>query len=651
MKKLFTLALVLLVTVAGYSQVKSVSTKEDKNNVATMQQAPRMEAVNAYVQSQPTMTRTDGELDYSTYDWQSNCGARTWTIKWPDGKINFAYTQADDNSFTTRGTGIGTYDSDADEWIPLGGRIENEKTGFGSIARYKENGIVVAAHTASMCGLYIVEDKDNMAPGTVAVTSYLDPTYDPCWPNVMTSGPDRDIIHIVVTANAADGVSTNVPGAEGANTPIVYFRSKDGGQTWDVQNQVLPYMGSEYGLDWGSNICHWMETTEDNCLALVVNNAWSDCFVLRSYDDGETWEKVTFWHHPGVSTDMTDHMVAYPRWVSAQWGPNGDLCLAYEFNGTTGVPGSGSYYPTMGGVAFWSESMPYRSAEYAQYGYDPTNPNPPVEGQPFIMDSAYVYEDIYASWPLFSDGTHVEEGMLPEYFGYLCALTDDGEWESWDDATTWNIDDRSLHGAYNSGCVAMPVLAKVPGSDYDFVAVWSCMDENNMDGAGNFYYKLFAAYSGDAGLTWTNPKHITNDFMYQYNECVYAQAAVVGTTLVVAVQMDGETGTFVQSDDADGSNNYYQGLTFELNDLFPGAGVGVQEVSHNTHMSVYPNPAVEQLNVTLSQNADIVIYNIMGQNVMNVEGHAGVNSININNLNAGIYFISAGSDTQKFIVK
>jgi hypothetical protein len=29
----------------------------------------------------------------------------------------------------------------------------------------------------------------------------------------------------------------------------------------------------------------------------------------------------------------------------------------------------------------------------------------------------------------------------------------------------------------------------------------------------------------------------------------------------------------------------------------------------------------------------------------------GFNSINISNLNAGVYFISAGSDTKKFIVK
>ena len=647
MKKLFTLALVLLVATAGYSQVRKVSKNDAKSKVATMQVSQGTESfVN--VQSEPNMTRTDGELDYSTYDWQSNAGPRTWTIQWPDGKINFGYTMAIDNSFTDRGTGIGTYDSNEDVWIPLGGRIENEKTGFGSIARFKENGIVVAAHTSSMCGVFIVDDKDNMTPGSVAAASYLDPTYDPTWPSVMTSGADRDIIHVVATANGADGVSTIVPGAEGANTPIIYFRSFDGGQTWDKQNVILPYMGTEGGIAWGSNICYWMETTEDNCLALVVSNSWSDCFVLTSYDNGENWEKRTFWHHPGITTTM-DNWFMYPRWTSAQWGVDGELCLAYEFNGTTGEPGAGSYYPSIGGVAFWSENMPYHGESLPEWGCDPTNPKPMAPGQPFIMDSAYMFEDIYASWWLWSDATHP---MWNEYMGYLPALTDEGEVEPDPyNVMEFNIDDRSLHGAYNSGCVAMPVLAKVPGSDCDMVAVWSAMDENNMDGAGNYYYKLFASYTGDGGRTWAPQVHITNDFMYQYNECVYPQAAVVGTTLVVAAQMDGETGTFVQSDDADGSNNYYQGLTFELNDLFPGVGVGVPEVSHNTHMSVYPNPAVEQLNVTLSQNADIVIYNIMGQNVMNVEGHAGANSINISSLNAGIYFISAGSDTQKFIVK
>ena len=139
--------------------------------------------------------------------------------------------------------------------------------------------------------------------------------------------------------------------------------------------------------------------------------------------------------------------------------------------------------------------------------------------------------------------------------------------------------------------------------------------------------------------------------MYQWSECVYTQAAVVGHTLVVASQMDGTTGTYVQSDDDDASDCYYQGLTFDLDELFPEVGVGVNEVNNNTHMNIYPNPAVDQLNVILSQNAEIVVYNLMGQAVKTVEGHVGANTIDLSSINSGVYFISAGSDTQKFIVK
>ena len=633
MKKLFTLALVLLMATFGYSQVRQVSKNDAKNKVATMQVSKGMESFEN-VQIEPNMMRTDGELDYTTYDWQSNQGPRTWTIVWPDNKINFGYTMAADPSFTDRGTGIGTYDYNNDEWIPLSGRIENEKTGFGSIARYKENGIVVAAHTASNMGVYIVEDKDNMTPNSVPASLYTN-NGSYTHPAVMTSGANRDIIH-VFCGNFDD-----------STIPAKYWRSTDG-QSWDEAELVLPFI-EEAGADWGTNEYYWMETTEDNCLALVINSAWSDGMVLYSYDDGQTWEKKTFYHHPGVHTDFGETIFLYPRWTSAQWGMNGELCMAYEFNGSTGAPGSGSYYPGIGGVAFWSESLPYHGETQPPFGPDPANPVPPVAGNPFIMDSAYLYSDIYASLWLFSDATHP---MWDEYMGYLTPLDGDGNPEDPYTATEFNIEDTKLHGSYNSGCVAMPVLAKVPGSDYDYVAVWSAMDENHLDAtSGNFYYKLFASYTGDGGLTWAPQIQLTTDFMFDLSECVYPQAAVVGTTLVVAVQMDGAPGTFVQSDETEAGDNYYQGMTFELNDLFPDAGVGVPEVSHNTHMSVYPNPATDQIGVTLSQNADITIYNMMGQVVMTTEGHAGVNSINISNLTAGIYFVNAGSETQKIVVK
>jgi hypothetical protein len=642
MKKLFTLALVLLVPTAGYSQVRKTSIDNSKKKAATVQTTKGMESFEN-VQIEPNMMRSEGELDYSTYDWQTNHGFINRTVVWPDGKVNFAYTVSSQTNFSDRGTGIGTYDYQNDDWIQLGGRIESEKTGFGSIARYKDNGLVVAAHTATNMGIYIVEDKDNMTPNSVpnAIYTGSDVWSHPC---VTTSGPERSIIHMV-GAKFEDGEDEY-----GIAHGIRYWRSKDG-MTWDKEAVVLPFLTADYGTEHGTNSYYWMETTEDNCIGLVINTGYTDGMVLYSYDDGETWERKVYFHDPapGYVFGEDEPSFCYPRYTSALWNSNKELMLAYEYNYSDHA---GHYTPAYGGVAFWSEYMPFYGDENADYyyGFDPNNPMPPVHGQPFIMDSAYLYEDIELSNWFWSNSNHE---MWPEYFGYLTTLTDDGEWEDPYTATEWNIENVNdlgdLHGTYNVGNTGFPVLCKVNNSDSDLVAVWSSLDENNKDGANKYYFKLFAAFSGDAGLTWSHMKQLTTDFMYELSECVYPQAAVVGTTLIVAAQLDQETGTYVQNDESTPDDNYYQGFTFELDELFPG--VGVSEVSHNTHMSIYPNPAVDRLNVTLSQNADIVIYNIMGQNVMNVEGHAGANCININELGAGIYFISAGSDIQKFIVK
>lgn len=487
-----------------------------------------------------------GELDYTYYDWQSNAGARTWTHVWPDGKVNFAYTCATLSDFSDRGTAIGTYDFANDTWIPSGGRVENEKTGFGSIAQYGTNGLVVAAHTANDCGVYIIPDKDNYTPGTIARAGTLDNTKVPTWPNVMTSGPNRNIIHVIAT---------------GLNDYMMYYyRSQDGGATWDKQNEILPYMTSEYGEYFSSNCCYWMETTEDNCLALVVNNSWSDGMVLYSYDDGETWERKVFFQHPNPHSDFTYELYFYPRWTSCQWDSQHHLHVLYEFMATSGEPGLGSYHPSIGGVAYWNETMPYNIQGNTQSAISGNL----IPGQPFVMDSAYLRQDIYASWWQWPEASHE---MWPEYVGYLTPLTDSGYPEDPYNPASFNIDDCSLHGNYNSGVCAFPVLCVVPDTD-EMVALWSALDENHTDENGNYYYKLFARYSGDGGVTWSPMVHLTNDLMWNYNEFVYNQAAVVGRKLIVASQVDGQTGSYFQSEDADGSDNHYQGFVFDIDDLF-----------------------------------------------------------------------------------
>ena len=630
---------------ASYSQVRKVSSNDAKRIVAQENIVTGDESF-ANVGSQTNMTRTDSELDYTFYDWQTNTAARDLTMNFPDGCVGFAHTISTDANHSDRGTNIVIYNPATDVWTTSGGKIENRKTGFGSAARYGENGIVVVSRDANTlkCGVYIIEDKDNLPSGDVAPIIEWDVEQNIHFPAVMCSGPDHKHIHILFTAlNQTINDQVN---------PYFYFRSLDGGQTWD-EYKVIEQLGRQFCPQYGSGQdAYFMENTGGNRLDIVVNTRRGNGIVLTSTNEGDSWTTTEYYHHPGIDVDFGEGLAyMYPRWTSALWDNNGVLHIAYEYGGGTGDATSTSYYPGIGGVAYWNNEMPYHGESLPQFGVDPNNPMPPTPGQPFIMDSSYIYQDIYASWFMWSDQTHP---VWDEYIGYLPALDDEGNPEPpiIDEITGFNIDDFTTHGSYNGGVCEMPILLMTPHQDL-MVAVWIAMDENNKDGSDKFFFKLFTRASEDGGLSWSPMIHLTNDFMYQYNECVYPQAAITNNMLVIACQMDGDADSWVigNGTDYDGSDNYYQGLTFSLLDLFGYDGVEENNTVSNTAMNLYPNPAVDQLNVTLNQNADIVIYNIMGQNVMNVEGHAGTNSINISSLNAGVYFISAGNDTQKFIVK
>lgn len=481
------------------------------------------------------------ELGYTVYDWQSNCAARTWTHAWSDGKVSFAYTVGTNSGLTDRGTAIDTYDAMSGTWLLSGGRVEDEKTGFGSIAQYGDNSIVVAAHTANDCRIYIVPDKDNITTNAASAVSVLDNTHHPSWPAVMTSGPNRDIIHVV--ANAYTGT---VPGMEGVYQPIIYFRSSDGGQTWDRQNEVLPFMDAGYALSWKPNSCYWMETTDDNCLALVVNNPWSDGMVIYSYDNGNTWNRKVFYQHPNPLEFTTD-TIFYPGWTSCQWDDQHRLHVLYAFNATIGTPLSGSPYPSIGGVAYWNETMP------------------------FVLNDDYLHHDLYASLWLFPDAPHE---MLPEYIGYLTPLTEDGEPEDPYSVTETNfyLLDLSAHGYYGHGICTFPVLCRVPGTE-ELVAVWSALGENPLDENDYCYYKLFASYSSDSGATWSPMVHLTKLPAFSHTEFIYNQAMVVGRKMIVVSETDGTAGSYTEAEDNNPNDNHYSGLVFDLDEWFPTAPV------------------------------------------------------------------------------
>ena len=646
MKKVFTLALVMALAMAGFAQKKSIKTPVAKNLKAEqIQTYTGLEELNinnfAPTSRSIMISAEETELSQTYYDWQSNMGPRNYTAVWPDGFAVMCYTQSTEaggtTSFTDRGTGLAIYDPAVGEWEYTDARVEGMKTGFGSISRYKENGLVIAAHGGSDARIFIVEDfREGNHDFGEGIALPVTTGVDPVWPVVQCSGENLDYINILITNSGATSPCSD---------PIIYYQYHEG--EWLHQYEVIPNLDGDHMTDGGSNITYFMlyDEAKPNRVAFILNNAWSDGKAVISEDNGATWSERVFYQHPNINGDFTDDWFMYPRWSNAEFDANDNLHVVYEFNGSSGTAGSGSYYPGIGGVSYWSEVLPKNELCVGGIG---------EVGQPFIMDSTYMYEDIYASAWYWGDATH---DPVPEYFGQLQILDQDKNvWPWWNEDLPetyyWAIDNRGEHGAYNGGIAAFATMHM----DGDRIfAFWSMIagDEANVywysDGSQH-YFRLFGCMSNDGGLTWQAPTHLITDMVNMFDEMVYCQVIPYvysdagGEYLWLCYMADQEPGTCVQSDETIWDDNYYRAAKVYVHYL------DVEEENTMTvapTINVYPNPANGSFNVTLNNTSDVKIFNTVGQLV---KSYNNVSELNVN-LEAGVYFVNADNQTVKVVVK
>jgi hypothetical protein len=636
MKKVFTLALVMAMAITSFAQVKGISRKSVKAEPAQTVVYTGMEDLN--VNFTPTnrsiMTAPEEyELSQTVYDWQSNMGARNFTAVWPDGYAVMCYTQATNTSYSDRGTGLAIWDPAVGDWEYTETRVEGVKTGFGSIARYGENGLVIAAHCASDARIFIVEDfrqgnRDFGEGIALPVTAGVDPV----WPVVQCSGENLDYVNVLITNS---GASTGV--GSGAD-PIIYYQYHNG--TWTHQYEIIPNLDSNNLSDGGSNITYFMlyNAERPNRVSFILNNAWSDGKLVISEDNGATWTERVYWRHPGIELTYDDWFF-YPRWTGAAFDAADNLHIVYEYNGTTGEPGSGSYYPAVGGVGYWSEILPKNEMCIGGIGN---------VGEPFILDTTYMMRDLYYSEWYWSDAEH---DPLPEYIGELEIVDNQGnviprdsQEGNWPNNELWGE-----HGGYNCGKAG---FASMHMQGDRIFAFWSQIagDSESMyfDGT-NHLFRLFCNMSVDGGNTWLGTKQLIVDVLDKFDEMVYGQVIpylysdAEGEYLWYCYQNDQDAGTYVQEDDADPDNNFYRAVKVYVNYM----DVEENTMTVATTVNVYPNPAEGSFNVTLNNAADVNIYNTVGQLVKTFNN---VSEVSVN-LESGVYFVNADNQTIKVVVK
>ena len=672
----------MAVAMTGFAQRASVS-NDVKNASATAKKPAAARQIDGSAAqgiqfSMPqNMVNTSRSLDdfdeyqimTTNYDLQSNSAIGNRIATWPDGSASFVATwdHSGQTSFPDRGAGYNFYSPDQGMGDEPEVRQEPMKSGWPSIAACGD-GEILASHATGV-NLYYRPTKGQ---GEWELIYNWGNDYEsPTWPRVVVSGPNNEYVHVVMCKQISlpDGTLDN---------HVYYVRIKHVGDTWDVPQELLDFPGIDNSADgeYRNQLSadDYVMAANGNNVAVMFSSYTTEVFYMISHDNGETWERQIIAPFPILGADgnpvhainfddypegMTDSIHTSDNSHSIAIADDGTVHAAFGlFHWQVADADSYTYWPAYGyGICYWNSN----------YTNEQGTHEIPIFGS-FSGDAAHT------EWMANGVGYTLIPERLEELaqagnnYNNLCVfgyVDENGDGEiTYDNVTgaTWHY--RSL------GLATMPSVSV--DNLGDVCIVYSVWAESRVCGSTNFCYRsIYAAYKDFAG-EWVldeNGINLCQDFMHEMDEAYPCVAATNGYNGVfwVMYSADQNQGLYLDiSDTYPNSNggvlteNYFYACMIRPE----GMGINEQEaINPMTSTRVYPNPASDVLNIEVNASQasemSISVYNIMGQNVMNqnVNVTTGMNtrSINISELNSGIYFVTVKANgfenTMKFIVK
>ncbi len=555
-------------------------------------------------------------LDQTTvqtkYDLQSNGNSPNHIYLYPDGTIGTTSVMGlDEANWPDRGTGYNYYNGTAWGAVPTT-RIEPMKTGWPNYAPYGANGECVVAHQSGTTPI-VFSKRDTKGSGAWTTTTIPNPagfTAGMLWPRMITNGTDNMNIHIIcLTAPTANGGALY----NGMNGAILYTRSLDGGNTWDAWQQ-LDGMGPTDYLDFSADVYEWAKP-HGNTLAFTFADAMRDFAIMKSTDNGDSWTKTVIWPCPynfwTTSSDTTGIFYCPDSYVNATIDNNGNVHVASGLQRGMGDAAGTYWYPFTDGMLYWNETMP--------------------------------------TWPEVLDPDWLDEN------GYIVGWLQD--------TMVWYQQTTELAYYYNSLSSFPTMVVDQANHLYLFWAgVTTYKDANSF-----MYRHIFARAMVDG--VWRDAiVDVTDDFIYQFMECVYPTASPTCTMDKLQFQFmgDEEAGVFLK-----GSSGAQGQTAVTLNDMIfmevdkmdivqPGVGVDKKTNVDLVVNQNVPNPVrdITTIKVILPKagNLSVEVFNTVGQKVMDISrgmAHAGTHHITLDAsaLTAGVYFYTVKADNAKVTKK
>tara|TARA_B100001758_G_scaffold247574_1_gene265981 strand:+ start:3919 stop:5745 length:1827 start_codon:yes stop_codon:yes gene_type:complete len=502
---------------------------------------------SAILNSKATMT--EEILGTTTYDLQTNAAVQNRILVHDDGTISAAWTISSvyNNAWADRGTGYNFYDGTSWGAQPTS-RLESTRGGWPSIIALGNGGECAISHNTD--GSFI----NNTYRSAIGTGSWIEnPITNEylIWNRSVAGGLDGNTIHMIGVTASTNFNGTPYNGLDGA---LVYYRSQDGGDSWDIQKMQLPGMDSS--MYTGMNGDVYAIAAQGETVVVAYFDDWGDSYIVKSTANGDsaTWTKTIFLDFPvdkytmddGLdldNNDTTDHVYSTDNYGALILDPNGDAHVFYgmmQYADDDLTDASSSWYPGENGIAYWNES----------YGPDTTS------------------------------------NMLKDTIGYVDAagvVTPRGRW--WSDMMNNNIitvapdlnNDGQVAGIDSTGGYALYYAsrASMPNAGLDAAGnIWLSFSAytETVDNSLQVFRHIYITKSEDGGITWKNPVNVTPHESWDgMQECVFGSMdKLVDDKIRIVYQLDFEPGLAVRGDEDFVDNNDIVYLEIDTVGLFSG---------------------------------------------------------------------------------
>lgn len=602
MKKFTILLLVICISAMAMAQskyarvpVRSVPAQAIKNQIMPSQ------SFNPLANSKATQETVLGS---TFYDMQTNGSIQNRMYVYPDGKMAGTWIRGTEVS-SQRGTGYNYFDGSA--WgEPPTTRVETRRAGWPSYAPWGANGEIVVTHDDILGLIICTRPVKNTGAWTQSILAGPASAADISWPRMITNGPDNNTVHIIATTYSG------YMGLDDSYA-LLYYRSLDGGTTWDKKDVIIPALDSSNYGGFNGDEYAW-GTPHGDTIYFAVSGQYVDTFVMQSNDNGETWTKIPVLSNANKKLpEGIQELLPFRSSdgsVAVEMDHNGVMHVAFGIGGGYIAGGTRYIYINLNGLVYWNSTMP------------------------MVKDSLDL-DTLEAHGQLLG---YVEDGPNPE--------------DTITDAPSYRV-----------GLSSFPQISIDEWNNLYFL--WSAVKPGNPHTSGLNFRHIWGRAKFHDKTQMTDMIDFTDGVLYFGNEYVYpAMAKLI---------LDDKLAFIYQTADQPGSNVVETAIpAHECNIAYreiPGSafwptGTGKNpETRSNPVGRNFPNPAngTTTFNVMLDGTSAVTIEvtNIMGQKVISMDKgivNSGVQrySIDCHELASGVYFytvkINGNAYTQKMIV-